>query len=214
MNTSNVKSRNIMKRMPVSNKNKQLVTKEQVRNMIQSMVKTDEEQKYCSFSLVPTAVDYNGSISDITAIDQGTTDSTRIGDTVRLESFDFHIWAVVGAVNALCRVITFQWANDSIPTVGDVLISTGGSAVTPMSTYNRDDSIKRRILTDDMFSLNPLYQQNYVRKYENLKLPLKEVQFSGATTDGYNKVWVLLISSTSSSNPNLGYYTKLKYTDS
>lgn len=186
------------------------VSKRQVKDMIRSLQER-EEVKYSSFSLVPANVDYVGDIISLTDIDQGVTDSTRVGDSVMLKSLEFNFWAITGSANSIMRVITFVWKDLTPPTIGDVLLSTGSSAVAPLSPLSTDEDLARRILSDDLFFLNPADLTNHVGRI-NVKLNLK-VQFEGGTTDGRNKVYVLLISSASANYPTLGYWSKLEYSD-
>jgi len=210
MQTSNNKRRNQILNVS-SGKNQKPVTKSQVRDMIRSLAATREE-KWSAFSAVPAAVDYNGIVVSLADIDQGVTDSTRIGDSVYLKDFTINLWAIASAINAWMRIIIFQWLDLSVPTVGDLLLSSGGSSASFLSNYNADESLSRRIMFDNLFALYPGDGTNKVLSYSG-KVPVKDLQFEGGTTDGRGKIYLLAISSAVSSPPTLGYGSKLTFYD-
>jgi hypothetical protein len=193
-------------------KSQELVTKRQVRDMIRSL-KEVPEPKFSSFSLVPGPVDYNGQIISLSDIDQGVTDSTRIGDEVYAEKLDFSYWSIVGSTNAAMRVILFQWKDLSVPAIEDVLFNNGGNSASFLSPYNMDEEPQRHILYDNVFAMNPLDNINHVEQVRGLKIPYKKIQFEGGSTDGIGKIYLLIISSNSANLPTLGYFSKLTFTD-
>lgn len=209
MQTSNIQRRNLS-RFPTP-KGMEPVSKQQVRDMIRSLTEQREE-KYSSFSLVPGTVDFNGTVVSLSDIDQGVTDSTRIGDQVILKEIEFSYWGITGSANSIMRVILFQWLDLEPPTIGDVLITTGGSAVSPLSLFNQDEVPSRRVIMDDLFYLNAVDKTNYVRQFK-AKVPVAKCQFEGGTTDGRGKVYYLAISSSNANLPTFGYQSKLTYSD-
>lgn len=210
MQSSNIQRRN-QSRFPLGPKAMEPVTKKQVRDMIRSLRGTREE-KYSSFTLVPATVDFNGDVVSLSDIDQGVTDSTRIGDQVMLKFIEFNYWAITGSANSILRVILFQWLDVSVPTIGDVLITTGGSAVSPLSHFNQDEVPSRKIISDDLFYLNAVDKTNFVKSIK-MKVPNELCQFEGGTTDGRGKVYYLAISSSNANLPTFGYASKLTYSD-
>lgn len=179
--------------------------------------------------------DANGGIACLTNVVQGDSDGQRDGD--QLHSLSLYLKGTVQAPNntsydyAIFRFIIFQWYEQSVPTVGEIL--AGFSSVTDYTNrvflpYSHDNRFRFRVLYDKSFRLfrNDLTGgQNDVEPSFSYKtfgtfikrIPKRNLQFAGATTTGMNKLYFLNISNLSTLAENkLGYnfMWRFNYTDS
>lgn len=118
------------------------------------------EPKYLDTTQVSLSVPLSGTIVPLTAISNGTTDITRIGDRVSLHSCEIRWTGVVSDQWNVIRLILFQWLPDSSndpPSAGAVLADTSVSPVN--SPFNHDSALKMVVVYDrriQVFEYRPI----------------------------------------------------------
>lgn len=118
------------------------------------------------------------------------------------------------------RIILFQWKDDTIPTVTDILTTADVH-----SAFNHDKKIKRKLLyeTTGVFihnNVNALAVANRLgmnmKKFINLKSRLADsgvqISFQAGTTTGVNKIYYMLICDDAAYLGN-AFTIRINYTD-
>lgn len=186
----------------------QLVSKAQVRQMIKSAVNTEVEDKYSDAVFMPSNIDYAGyppfSLTDMA---QGTTDTSRTGDTVFAKLLTYSVFFTYNATNTttnlaasqnLMRFVIFVWKpffGDVAPTAAKVFTytSTAYSAQGPITHDGLDQLV---ILHDELFSLDGFTNSNRVRRGT---IPLnRKIQYkAGSTTNQAGGIYCTFMSNAS-----------------
>lgn len=172
--------------------------------------------------------------TNLSAVTQGDTDTTRDGDQITLRSLEFNWSAEISYVAASpdpsnkVRCVIFQWFPNSVPVVADVFLTTFATTAWTMTPYNHDKRFMFRILYDKVIQLNLTYTWNGAsmiatpsdNTYSNIhrvrisKFPHRKVQMEGTTTVGTNHIYVTFLSDSSIvSHPEAVYISKLNYSD-
>lgn len=176
---------------------------------------------------------YSGIITDISAIAQGQTDTTRVGDKVILLSLQFKGVVTVPnpdigtEIQQIIRVIYFIYKDDTTPVVGTIMESTGDpNAIN--SPFIHDRQVKRKVLYDKCFTVKslgtiaggytalskPIAVSAYI-PLTKLKNKLNTIHYEGGGTTGVNKIWMLVISDSALSTGACSWrvYNRLNYID-
>jgi hypothetical protein len=155
------------------------------------------------------APDTTGGLSHLTSIPQGDDYDEREGRSVRLKSMFVRgdVLMHASATSTICRVIWFQWNDDTAPTVTDILENANVH-----SPLNLDKSTKSRILRDRTFNLTTDSPQKmcklYVRRNNHCK-------FDGITGADYERgsLWVMYISDQATNTPTVTLRHRTRYID-
>lgn len=147
-------------------------------------------------------------------ISLGTADGQRIGHQITLKSLHINVLATHADPTQVMRVLVFQHFPEAYPLATDIFQDTS-TAYMYMSPYNFDNSKSFRILYDSTKLLdNVAKPQAQWNKYINLTKARKNVEYQGSTTDGLNRLYMLVISdSTAISHPAYKAFATLTYTD-
>lgn len=199
--------------------NKALVTKQQVKAMLDSTLKENMELKYYDTSDSATGIGFSGFASSLCTPAQGDTDTTRDGDRIHIERVWFHYGWSNGDNTNVVRVILFQWFPNSAPAVSDILLHTG-SAQAPWSDFNWDNRQEYKILYDKTWYLSAYY--NGGAKVKGLSKPLiikngfrRNLQFQAGATTGTNQIYKLILSDSGAvPNPLFNSWSRIEFTDS
>lgn len=115
--------------MEKRNQKRKTVTKQQVKQMIQSNANKEWNKKYFLTNLgtssATQSIDSSGTFASLSTIAGGSTNQTRVGNFVRAKK----LWANIGVyasssdVMNKVRVIIFAWTDAAAPSSTDVLIS-------------------------------------------------------------------------------------------
>lgn len=153
-----------------------VVTKSQVRQMIDSKLANTLEDKYSDIVFSASNIDYAGyppfSLSDMA---QGTTDTSRVGDTVLAKLLTYSVFFTYNAKSTLTdlagsqnlmRFVIFVWKpffTDVAPTCAKVFTytSTAYSAQGPLTHDGLDQMV---ILHDELFALDGFSKANRVKR--------------------------------------------------
>jgi len=195
-----------------------VVSKQSVRQMIDSRLSEREEHKYAASSETSTGFDYSGLLSDLTAIAQGSTDTTRVGDRIRLDSLHFSFYFTAGDTTNLCRIVLFQWFPPSgsfAPVIGTNLFLTTGSILAPISQYLVDFESNFRVLYDKLFYLSTtVTQSGTIQHIDVRKFPQRNLQYVAGGTSGSGHLYRLVISDSAAvPNPTICSTWLVRFTD-
>lgn len=179
-------------------KNVKMDTKK-IKAIVREELKEDVEVKYLLTNHQSLSIDTTGELYSLTNVSQGTGDSNRIGDEIKISALELRINALYGDTTNYLRIIVFQWlANDDIsaPIVGDVLYDASSSIPYVLSYYNNDTlGSDYSVLYDKVHSLNNTYKTNFSQNiFIPMKYAKKKVQYVAGTTNGSHKLYILLCS--------------------
>lgn len=194
----------------------------EVRKMLGSQI----EKKYLNAIIAQTGVSSTSGLQCITeGIQQGTTDSQRVGDTIKLTKIYLRLFWGIGDSENFMRFIVFQWKpsdQTTAPTAADILLPGASSIVDISSQYNHDKRSLFKILFDKTISMNgdgtgagsPDTSTSRGFCVETLLPKVDRVSFEAATVRGMGHIYVLSVSdSTIIPHPYIYYSMKVMYTD-
>lgn len=137
-----------------------------------------------------SVLDYSGYIEDLSAISQGVTDSTRVGDNLVPRSLEVGFYTTPTTYRGTWRLIIFRWLDDSVPAASDILFEYGTLFAT-ISSYQKDLRVKFNVLHDSLHEAQLYSRQNPGYRYVKIgKTPINYV--AGGTT-GFGKIYSLVI---------------------
>lgn len=178
------------------------------------------EYKFADATATTGSLDYNGSLFSIigaanggTGIPQGTTDTTRVGDSIKLQNLTMRYTVARNGQDAWARVFLIWDPQNKLTAVSDVLQSTG-SALAVITPKNYDKRFQCRVLYEATHKLDS--SGNGLSKVDRVIPINKHVQFAGgsATSITSGDLKMLIISNVVTSNlPTMAYYLRLSYTD-
>lgn len=137
----------------------------------------------------------------LTEVTQGTTDFQRVGDKLTMNSLELRFaYFMTGlASGIILRVILFQWFDDTMPAITDV-IETAAPTYQLYSGFTHDLKLKRKILMDKLISpitnvvAGPQNTVKIYKKYFNLRrLRNRVINFQGGTVTGINHIYMAIV---------------------
>lgn len=198
--------------------------KKEVEKIVKANLNRELELKFVYsgnlFSL--QAINNTGFLTkNIFTVAQGTLDTNRVGDALTWcgKLWLRCQWVTAGDNFNLCRVIILQWhPNDATaPTIANLFLPGPTGAVDVNSSYNHDTRPQYKILFDRSVMIGPVGFTNTCSKEFTTSISLnrasKHVQFTGATTNGTNQIYIYAIASNSGNLPALTVSSKLFYRD-
>ena len=149
------------------------------------------------------SVSFSGYLAQLNNISQGITDSTRVGDSCKIQNLVFRTLLARNGADAQMRLILFWDKQAKVTSSSDILQNTG-TIFSPLSPKNYDKRFQTKILYDKVFNLNT---DNPMRSLD-LVIPINQhTQYNGATNlvnTGY--LGVLFISNiNTANNPTMNY---------
>jgi len=192
-----------------------LATKAFVKQQIHKNVET----KWYELGQTPTGVDWNGAITRLTSVPQGTTDSQRVGDKLTIRGIHIKYQITTGDSTQLFRVLVVQWKpNTNLITPGVATLLTGvtlGTVNAPLANYVWDYTNQWSILYDKMHRLDAVSKPNVINmKRVNIKYAKKVVEFFAAGIEGSNHVYMVMVSDSGAGpHPTIAYQTRVLYDD-
>lgn len=196
---------------------------QQVKKAVKRALAKTSELKYSETATSNTGVDNAGQILPLSDVVQGTTDSNRIGDSLKPHTLDVDIslQASSDTFNNM-RVIIFKWDRNTTDTTlapinpipQDILMQLNQDYA-PMSATNWDRSSNFRVIRDVRVCLNPTSNQSSRhRLFMNLD-KYEKIDFSSATTYGIHKYYIMIISDSGAApHPQYSYFSRFTFYDS
>lgn len=196
--------------------NKALQTALQVKSLVNA------EHKYHDTNVGLTTPTSSSIIQVLNSLAQGTTDSTRIGDSIKMTSlnvnFDaYHNFNSSSPTQNL-RIIIFIWKKPSTaPTLDDILAPSSAASDRYLAPKNYDKRFWSKILYDKTFKLNEGGSSSAGYKIHLDFSKYKKyahVQYAAASSSiDNNGLYMLTISGDATLAPALNYFARLKYLD-
>lgn len=190
-------------------------TENRVKTIVKKELRNNSEWKHFTNAYTNT-ISTAGSVTSVSEVPQGDTDTTRDGDMIQVSSMNYRYSVQSADSENLIRIIFFQWHTSlAVPGVTNVLnIPVGYEELAMYETDQAGHEFK--ILYDQTHALNAQYsgavdQRVFIGK---VQIPRKKVQYRGGGLNGSNKVYALIISdSVAISHPTIKLVTKLNYMD-
>lgn len=178
--------------------------------------KMDGEYKFFDTLASITASQFNstGVVYSTSIMAQGATNTTRNGNSIKIDRLEFRIQPLLGALPTAIRILVFmdKAYNGSLPAVTDVL-----SIADVRSSYNFNTSRRFTIISDTFEMLNSLNTKvSFVKTVKNnAKRQVKYLGTSNTSADGgNNQICVLLLSEVATANaPTCIVYSRIIYED-
>lgn len=200
---------------------------------VAQIVHRQQELKFVVFNAAAFGVSTTpGIFSTPFDVAQGDTDSSRDGDQLMwCGHIDLTLQVIngqgaTGDVYNTVRVILFQWHPMSVPTAADVLLTGPSAAIDIVSQYNHDRRFEYKVIFDRSFTTvgnnntatNPP-MANVTTGIKRFKVALtncqKKSQYTGGSTVGTNKFYILYVSDSAVvAHPTMEYSTKVVFRDS
>lgn len=190
---------------------------DQFGRKVMAVIKSQAEQSYFDVhSSGAVGVDFSGTITALTEIAQGNTDSNRTGDMVTPSSILLKGQVVAGDATNLLRVMLFRWKpNTTLTTAPSVpqILQLQAVADAPLSPvyqdYKRGDQFE--VLWDKLFSLdtyNPTDSFSF-----RINLPSsRPICYTAGGTNGSDKFYLLYISDSGAApNPSIQFWSRFLY---
>jgi len=156
---------------------------------------------------------YNGAISVINAIPVGTSFSTRVGDSLKMQNLTFRGLINAGAASDNVRVIIFIDKQNQI-TAGSNLLARAGGVFAPISEKQEDNKYVTRVLFDKLFQVIPTSAKGGYTFDEVIPLNLHTHFAAGTTNIVDNALKICFISgSLAASTCAINLVTTVSYTD-
>jgi len=192
--------------------------KQEVKQMVRSMVTKPVEIKYFDQYQISTSVTAAGTITNISDITRGDDVTQRIGNQVTLKEIQFRVGMYINA-NATQTALRIMVIQDTFgtnaPSVSDVLETAFlGSYYSEIAPTYWDYRKRFRILKDDVTYLCKASSASGVAKQFTVKLGFNS-QHIGSSTTFKNQVYLLLVSNESNALnlPVINIHSRLLFTD-
>lgn len=196
------------------------LNKRQVRQ-VKSIVTRNEEIKIKDTLQSSTSATSTAAFTNpIPAVSQGTGESQRIGDKIRLKSL--HVKCTLAGADAtnVVRLVWFQWIPNTAsqtPNAGSLLQDTAVPWLSPINETNQNAGLFR-IISDNLYQLTTSGSNQGLVVHKNFygrKLPRKNLEYNPGATTGFNQIYCMYASdSVAATHPSFAFYTRLRYSDS
>lgn len=192
---------------------KKSLTKPQ-KEEVQRIVEKNIETKALDFQAgIGAAYGTTAIFQDLTAIGQGATSITRLGDQIKLKKIDFRMYFTQQGAGSVAenvtRILIFQWRpdNGTAPVVADLLDLGPGGTTNVWSQHNFDNRALFKVLKDITFVSNgSIANENdlhsFVFTVDCDKLPKVNYDF-GVNTGDHHVYMMILASNAASVNNSL-----------
>lgn len=167
------------------------------------------ELKFCDENAAGTVNDTTGTIHNLGQIATGTGDNSRIGDSIRLFSWNVNIDFAKNVDDATLTVIMLRWNDSVAPAIGDILQN-----VDTLGHLNKVNTKKIRVLR----RAHVYCHDNKPRTHLRLRYKYKygsRLHFN-ASTGTSQDLWCLylvMLSDLSANLPNFTYISRVRFTD-
>jgi hypothetical protein len=206
LTTSTRKKRPVRK--AATSKSNVLVSKAQVKQMINSSLSLALETKYFDTIFSASNVDYAGYTPfSLTDVPQGSSDTSRDGDTLLVKKLTYCVVFTYNATNTttnlaasqnVMRFVIFIWKPffaDVAPTAAKVFTYTS-TAYSAMGPLTHDGIAQFTVLHDEVFMLDGFSAPNRIRR--GVIDINKKVQYkAGSTTNSAGGIYVAVMSNAS-----------------
>jgi len=175
------------------------------------------ESKEFETQITASTPTYNGIVTTLSLVPQGTSASQREGDSLKMKSATIRGYCAAGAASEFIRMIVYIDKQNIINT-GAAMLQLAGTGFATTSEKNDDNQYNSKILVDRVFKLIPATESALVGFHYELNFMdeprLQHIHFqAGSIVATNNALKVLVISNTLAAsvgsfqmNCNLRYY--------
>lgn len=179
---------------------------------LKDMVNT--EYKYYD-QQVNASYDHTGNLNILNTPAQGQTDTTRIGDSIKIQNLTLrgYIYANALATSTLFRLMVIWDPQNKSSATSDILQNIA-SVYAPISPKNYDKKFQTKVLLDKCYSIVSGGADSAMRQFDFV-LPINQhTQFDAAsTTINTGALKILLVSAAGANLPTCVYSARVTYTD-
>ncbi len=185
-------------------------------NEIRKFINIEEKYVDVNSSLNP---DQSGGVACLSQLAQGTTMSTRVGNSVRVQKF-----TIRGRVAVNSTVTTYSTVRVAIirdmegqgtaPTAADVFETVGSSAA-PRQPFDWLNRKRFAVLYDLFLTVSPDMgsAREFVYDVELAKHVLYRGTTAAAASDGEGSIYIVALSDEATNTPSVSYTSRMTYTD-
>lgn len=208
--------------MPITKRNKKPTLGKNARKGVRSIVNSEfnkrTERKRVSTSEEGAVISYNGTCIDLSNILIEDTVTTRTANKVIIKELDLRYSVKVQDNTNLFRLVLFRYMpldSAAAPVPGTLLLNTG-SVNSPQSQFIQVGRRNIKVYYDRFITLSAVAGRDIVSGRIHLtrkQLGDQQTNFNSSSSYGLGKLFLLAISDSLLSGPELSYYASLKYTD-
>lgn len=178
-----------------------------IAKRLKDMVNTEYKYSDVTDTASPTWTGYYALLNNIS---QGITDSTRVGDSCKLQNLTLRGSVTRNGTDAHMRVMVI-WDKQNKASAASSILETTGTALATLSPKKYDTRFQTRVLKD--FRLH-VTTDSPIKEF-NMVIPINQhCQFDAASnTIDTGALRILLISDLGASVPIVAYYSRLTFTD-
>jgi len=166
-----------------------------------------------------TTQNATATITQITQLAEGVTNTTRVGQSIRLQTLEFDNFATVHASSTLStaiRTIVFRdLENTGTAPVATDLLESASNPQAMSSAYVWNNLRRFAIIYDEVLLLNI---NNNNGGFQRLRVPHHgHVKYRGtdssAASAGEGSVWMLMVSNQATNSPTVTWTFRITFTD-
>lgn len=196
---------------------KQMTTKGSTANWMLKKVRqlanaVNVEYKYIDVASTANAMSYTSTYGILNTIPQGSAESQRIGDSLKLQNLTLRFNIQRTSADSFARILIVWDKQNAAASASDILTGLG-TVNSTNGPKNYDKRFVTSILYDKTFNVN----SNHPQQMEDIVVTVDQhTQYAAGTTTintGALKILYLSNLSAGANNPNLNYYARLTYTD-
>lgn len=187
------------------------------------------EKKHLDKESTGAYISTTPALSILTDMSQGTSDITRVGNSILSKSIQgrgFIYWNTGGAASQIMRVMIFRDAENTDgtpPNISNILETTG-----PISSINSPLKISEaghfHIIHDKIYTVDayrPMVKIKWFNKFPVLKdkqgrrIKGIHAKFNAGTTSAWAEgaIWLLVVSSSATNGPGIAWYSRYRFID-
>lgn len=153
---------------------------------------------------------YSGYVATLNNISQGVTDTTRVGDSCKLQNLTLRGSITRNGTDGHVRIMIL-WDKQAKVTSASTVLENTGTAYATLSPKKYDTRFQTKALKDFRVHVT---QDSPIKEF-NMVIPInKHTQFDAATsTIDTGVLRILIISDMAASQPITSYYSRLTFTD-
>jgi len=208
-NQNTAKTANVSRSQRKSPKADNLVTKQQVRQMLKNMRVT----KFFNTPITAVSPSWTGAVQQISLPPQGNTESSRVGDNLGDVVIRFR-GAISNSNVHLFRLVFFQWLdiNSTTPAIGYILDATrSGTVDFVFAPFAEGSKANYHILYDNLFTVSSSLPQPLI----DFKVKCRNIDMSASSAvyAQTGSIYVACIQDGSATLNSLTGYCELTYTE-
>lgn len=204
--------RRTFRKKPTFAKKSRNGTKKLAKQVHKLMRENQPELKNTDNTVTGSTPTWSGLITSGNTIAQGSAVDQRIGDSVRMKGFNLKMQIVNNAATTtMTRVIVYWDQDNSVSSASQVLVNLG-TAITPLSPYNRDYRDYFQVLHDKIYTTDSVSKGQVVL---NINRKFNKIQHyaKGLSTPLKGELRILCISDVLSAPPSVDIYLRQYFID-